>query len=108
MQVWLRCGFAPLKSAPSMRWLAALVLLSLALAGAVVPLCPADADACAASTDVLGAQTLADDDALDDSPSMLTEPALAIGAAASAVPEPAPARHTPLLNDRRRYRPPRA
>lgn len=108
MQVWLRRRFASLHSGRSMRSLAALVLLSLALAGAAVPVCPVDVDGCSAITDVLGAQPLADDDALDDTPWVLGEPALAIGILGSFSPEPGSARHIPLLHDQRRYRPPRA
>jgi len=91
-----------------MRWLAALLLLSLALAGVALPLCPVDVDGCSAQADVLGAQAAATDDSLDDNPSVLPEPVVAVDVPGSSSPEPAPARHTPLLHDQRQYRPPRA
>lgn len=108
MQVWLRREVAPLLWAPPMRSLAAVVLLSLALAGAAVLVYPADVEACAAGTDVLSVQAVTGDDALDDGPWDLAGLTPLVDALSSPAPYATPARHTPLLHDQRRHRPPRA
>lgn len=90
-----------------MRTLATLLLLCLALAGVSERVCPVDGEACATGTDVLSVQAPGDEPA-DDHPWDVAEPLLTEDRPGSSRPDPAPSRHTPLLNDQRRYRPPRA
>ncbi|HUM13274.1 MAG TPA: hypothetical protein VLT82_20165 [Myxococcaceae bacterium] len=88
-----------------MRPVLAIVLLCLAPVGLGAPLWPMEA---CASVDLLQVQTVVDDEALDDSPWVVREPSPVVLEHRTLAPPARSERHTPLLQDQRRYRPPRA
>lgn len=88
-----------------MRPVLAIVLLCLALVGLGARLWPVEA---CAGADLVQVQTAVDDDLLDDSPWVVTEASPVVLEHRTLAPLVRSERHTPLLQDQRRYRPPRA